>query len=74
MAHLVVQGKIELTKFNECYQSWKAHAAFGDCEGIISNLDKQINEILGVNIKCITSTKREAERPIKEGIQTLIHL
>lgn len=48
MAHLVVQGKIELTKFNECYQSWKAHAAFGDCESIISNLDKQINEILGV--------------------------
>lgn len=50
MAHLVVQGKIELTKFNECYQSWKAHAAFGDCEGIISNLDKQINEILGVKL------------------------
>lgn len=48
MAHLVVQGKVELSKFNECYQSWKAHAAFGDCDGIISNLDKQINEILGV--------------------------
>lgn len=49
MAHLVVDGKLSIKKFNECYQSWKAHAAFGDCEGIISNLNKQINEILGVN-------------------------
>lgn len=47
MARLVVEGKVELSKFKECYQSWKAHAAFGDCEGIISNLDKQINKILG---------------------------
>lgn len=49
MAHLVSDGRLSINKFNECYQSWKAHAAFGDCEGIISNLDKQINEILGVN-------------------------
>lgn len=46
MARLVVDGKLGEKKFNECYQSWKAHAAFGDSEGIVSNLDKQINEIL----------------------------
>ena len=46
MARLVVEGKLSRKKFNECYQSWKAHAAFGDCEGIVSNLDKQINEII----------------------------
>ncbi len=49
MARLVIDGKLAKNKFDECYQSWKAHAAFGDCEGIISNLDKQINEILGEN-------------------------
>ncbi len=46
MVYLVVEGKLSKKKFEECYQSWKAHAAFGDCENIISNLDKQINDIL----------------------------
>ena len=50
MAQLVVEGKVELSKFNECYQSWKAHAAFGDCEGIVKSLDAQINQILGVEL------------------------
>lgn len=46
MACLVVEGKLNKKKFEECYQSWKAHAAFGDCEGIINNLDRQIDEII----------------------------
>lgn len=49
MAYLVVEGKLSKTKFEECYQSWKAHAAFGDCEGIVSSLDKQIDDILKVS-------------------------
>ena len=47
MARLVVDGKIDRKKFEECYQSWKAHANFGDCQGIIDNLDGQISQILG---------------------------
>ena len=47
MAKLVIDGKLDRKKFDECYQSWKAHAKFGDCEGIIDNLDRQINQILG---------------------------
>lgn len=47
MAYLVVDGKLSRKKFDECYQSWKAHANFGDCQGIIDNLDRQINQILG---------------------------
>lgn len=47
MARLVVDGKLDRKKFEECYQSWKAHANFGDCKGIIDSLDKQINQILG---------------------------
>ena len=47
MAYLVIDGKISRKKFDECYQSWKAHANFGDCQGIIDNLDRQINQILG---------------------------
>ena len=46
MARLVVDGKLSKKKFNECYSSWKAHANFGDCDGIIENLDRQINEII----------------------------
>lgn len=46
MARLVATGEMDPKKFNECYSSWKAHARFGDCEGIIANLDKQIAEIL----------------------------
>lgn len=46
MARLVVGGKLDRKKFDECYQSWKAHATFGDCQGIIENLDRQIYEIL----------------------------
>ncbi len=45
MACLVVEGKLNKKKFEECYQSWKAHAAFGDCEGIVNSLDKQIINI-----------------------------
>lgn len=47
MAHFVVDGKLDRKKFDECYQSWKAHANFGDCQGIVNNLDKQISQILG---------------------------
>lgn len=47
MARLVVSGKLDRKKFDECYQSWKAHANFGDCQGIIDNLDRQINKIFG---------------------------
>ena len=47
MAQFVVDKKLDRKKFDECYQSWKAHANFGDCQGIIDNLDMQINQILG---------------------------
>lgn len=47
MARLVVSGKLDRKKFDECYQSWKAHANFGDCQGVVNNLNKQINQILG---------------------------
>lgn len=47
MAKLVVDGKLDRKKFDECYQSWKAHAKFGDCQGIIDNLERQIKQILG---------------------------
>lgn len=46
MAQLVKEDKLEKKKFEECYTSWKSHAAFGDCEGIIKNLDEQISNIL----------------------------
>ena len=49
MAKLVNEGKLDRKKFDECYTSWKAHAAHGDCDGLIHNLDKQIEEILGGN-------------------------
>ena len=49
MAQLVVDGKLSKKKFNECYSSYKSHADFGDCEGIIKNLDKQIEKILKQN-------------------------
>ncbi len=47
MAHLVVEGKLERKKFDESYQSCKAHARFGDCNKFIDNLDRQVNQILG---------------------------
>ncbi len=46
MAKLVAEGKLDRKKFDECYTSYKAHAAHGDCAGLIHNLDKQIEEIL----------------------------
>lgn len=46
MAELVVAGKLKLEKFNQCYGSWKSHASFGDCEGLIKSLDIQIEKIL----------------------------
>lgn len=51
MAKLVTEGKLDRKKFDECYTSYKAHAAHGDCDGLIHNLDKQIEEILrgGIN-------------------------
>ena len=56
MAYLVVEGKLGKKKFEECYQSWKAHAVFGNCEGIINNLDRQINAIL-------ENVRAEAKQP-----------
>lgn len=47
MAKFVVAGKLDRKKFDESYQSCKAHAMFGDCGNFINNLDRQINEILG---------------------------
>lgn len=46
LAKLVKEGKLEKKKFEECYTSWKSHAAFGNCDGIIKNLDEQISNIL----------------------------
>lgn len=46
MAKRVVEGKTDLAKFNQCYTAFKAHAAFGDCEEMLNNLDEKINEIL----------------------------
>ena len=46
MAHLVIDGKIDKNKFDECYTSWKAHAAFGDCKDMVANFDNQIQSIM----------------------------
>ena len=46
MAKLVVSGKLDERKLGECVVSWKAHAAFGDCEGVVTNLEKQIKKIV----------------------------
>ncbi len=46
MAWLVVDGKLSRKKFDECYSAAKAHMEFGDCDGIIENLDGQIEQIL----------------------------
>lgn len=46
MAQLVVDGKLSRKKFDECYSAAKAHMEFGDCNGIIENLDRQIEQIL----------------------------
>lgn len=50
MAKLVKSGKMNRDKFEACYTSWKSHAAFGDCGGIVDNLDKQIEEILNESV------------------------
>lgn len=47
MARLVADGRLDKKKFEQCYQSWKAHAAFGDCSQLISRLDSQIAETIG---------------------------
>ena len=49
MAQLVVDGKMSAEKFEQCYGSWKSHARFGDCEGLISRMDEQIENILNSN-------------------------
>ncbi len=46
MAHIVASGQLDQKKFEQCYQSWKAHAAFGDCSELVSRLDGQIFEII----------------------------
>lgn len=46
MAKLVAAGRLDESKLMECLGSWKAHAAFGDCNGIVENLQKQINTIM----------------------------
>lgn len=46
MAQLVADGKLSREKFYSCYGSYKAHAAFGDCDNMIENLDRQIQEII----------------------------
>lgn len=45
MAQLVVNGKLDRKKFDECYEAWKSHVNFGDCKELIQNLDIQIQEI-----------------------------
>lgn len=46
MAKLVRDGKLSREKFDECLVSYKAHVAFGDCEGVVRNLDERIEKIL----------------------------
>ncbi len=46
MAKLVVQGKLSRKEFDISYSSYKAHASHGDCDGLIYNLDEQIEKIL----------------------------
>lgn len=46
MAKLVAAGRLDKSKLMECLGSWKAHAAFGGCNGIVENLQKQINTIM----------------------------
>lgn len=51
MARLVRDGKLDKKKFDECVISYKAHAAFGDCDGIVRSLDERIEKILNNNTK-----------------------
>ena len=51
MAQLVKDGKLSQKKFDECVTSYKAHIAFGDCEGIVRSLDERIEKILNNNTK-----------------------
>lgn len=45
MAKLAKSGKIDVKKFEECYNSWRSHAALGDCKNLVENLDRQIDQI-----------------------------
>lgn len=51
MARLVEEGRLGREKFNECVTSYKAHVAFGDCDGIVRSLDEKIEKILNNNTK-----------------------
>lgn len=54
MAKRVAEGKMELSKFNDCFTAFKAHAAFGDCEDLIANMDRKIDELLkGEILPCV---------------------
>lgn len=41
--------KLSKKKLDECTTSYKAHVAFGNCEGIVMNLDERIEKILNDN-------------------------
>lgn len=46
MAKKVNNGALDSDKFYECFKAWKAHASYGDCEQLIENFEKLINETL----------------------------
>lgn len=51
MARLVSDGQLGKKRFDECVTSYKAHLAFGDCDGIVRSLDERIEKILNNNTK-----------------------
>ena len=46
MAKLVKTGSLSKEKFLECFQSWRSHALFGNCNELIENFQNEIDIIL----------------------------
>lgn len=46
MAKLVKAGKLTREKFDQSYCAWKNHAGHGDCDGLITEMDRKIENIL----------------------------
>lgn len=46
MARLVRDGVLSEEKFIECFQSWRSHALFGNCDELIEKFQNEIDIIL----------------------------
>lgn len=46
MTKFVKAGKLTREKFEQSYCAWKNHAGHGDCDGLITEMDRKIENIL----------------------------